>query len=73
MYCTDDTKWKAKLQFPNFVIRLLENNIQPDSFFCIDNKPLILFFENPTNKQDLHKKIWNFNESPVVIIVDNGA
>ncbi|MDR2754283.1 MAG: SAM-dependent methyltransferase [Planctomycetaceae bacterium] len=70
LYYTNDVKWKSELQFPNRVIRLLENNIKPDAFFCIDNKPLILFFENSTDK-DLHKKIWNFNESPIVIIVQN--
>ncbi|GHT10808.1 type I endonuclease-methyltransferase fusion protein [Bacteroidia bacterium] len=70
LYYTDDTEWKSKLQFPNRIVRLLENNIKPDAFFCIDNKPLILFFENPTDS-DLHKKIWNFNETPIVIISQN--
>jgi hypothetical protein len=68
LYYTDDTKWKLELQFPNRIVRLLENNIKSDAFFCIDNKPLILFFENPTDS-DLHKKIWNFNETPIVIRV----
>jgi hypothetical protein len=70
LYYTNKTNWKTDLQFPNRVVRLLENDIEPDSFFCIDNKPLILFFENPTDK-DLHKKIWNFNETPIVIIAQN--
>jgi hypothetical protein len=30
-----------------------------------------LFFENSKDR-DLHKKIWNFNEVPVVITIDNG-
>jgi len=30
---------------------------------------LILFFENPDNLKALHKAIWNFNESPIAIIV----
>ena len=70
LYLTNDIKWKSELQFPNRIVRLLENNIKPDAFFCIDNKPLILFFENPTDN-NLHKKIWNFNETPIVIIVKN--
>jgi hypothetical protein len=73
LYYTNNTNWKAKLQFPNRVIRLLENNIKPNAFFCIDNKPLILFFENPQNRQKLYKDIWNFNETPVVIIVQDDS
>ncbi|GHT77603.1 hypothetical protein FACS189463_3810 [Bacteroidia bacterium] len=70
LYYTNNAEWKSKLHFPNRIVRLLENNIKPDAFFCIDNKPLILFFENPTDS-DLHKKIWNFNETPIVIISQN--
>jgi hypothetical protein len=72
LYYANDTKWKSELQFPNRVVRLLENSIKPDAFFCIDNKPLILFFENPTDTE-LHKKIWNFNETPIVIITKNNT
>ena len=70
LYYMNDTKWKSELQFPNRIVRLLEKSIQPNAFFCIDNKPLILFFENPTDTE-LHKKIWNFNETPIVIIAKN--
>ena len=62
-----------KIHFPSRVSRLLKNNIKPDAFFCFDNKPLILFFENPKNKEKLHKSIWNFNESPIVIILEKGV
>jgi len=70
LYRTQGKAWKSELQFPNRIVRLLENDIKPDAFFCIDNKPLILFFENPTDTE-LHKKIWNFNETPIVIIAKN--
>ncbi|MEX2410322.1 MAG: N-6 DNA methylase, partial [Candidatus Paceibacterota bacterium] len=50
------------------VERLLEEIIRPDAFFCIDNKPFILFFENLENKNKKLKKIWNFNESPIIFI-----
>lgn len=65
-----DPKWKEKVNFPSRVIRLLEDadKWSPTALFCFDNKPLILFFENPVNKEELHKSIWNFNESPIVII-----
>jgi len=59
------------LPFPNRVKRGLKQ-INPKAIFCFDNKPLILFFENPENKCELHNKIWNFNEVPVVIIIENG-
>lgn len=41
--------------------------------FCFEKKPLILFFDNPGEevKRDLHKWIWNLNESPVAIVVND--
>jgi hypothetical protein len=45
--------------------------IKPDAFFCINNEPLILFFENPENLESLQKQIWNFNQSPAIIIKQN--
>ena len=57
--------------FSNRVERLLSKIIKPDAFFCIDNKPFILFFENLGDKKnDKLKAIWNFNESPIVIILE---
>ncbi len=68
-----DPKWKEKVSFPSRVVRLLENanKWSPKAIFCFDNKPLILFFENPENQKELHKAIWNFNETPIVIISEN--
>ena len=65
--------WKKKVTFPSRVIRLLENadKWEPKAIFCFDNKPIILFFENPANQTELHKVIWNFNETPIVIISEN--
>lgn len=45
--------------------------IKPDAFFCINNEPLILFFENPENLETLQKQIWNFNQSPAIVIKQN--
>jgi hypothetical protein len=70
LYFADDKKWESNLHFSNRVNRCLKL-LNPDAFFCFDNKPLILFFENPPNKSNLHRTIWNFNEIPVVIIVEN--
>ncbi|HVW94845.1 MAG TPA: N-6 DNA methylase [Mucilaginibacter sp.] len=72
LFFTKDDNWKTQTAFPNRVQRLLEHKINPDAFFCFDNKPVILFFNNPQNKGELHRAIWNFNECPLVIIVEHG-
>ncbi|MDR0437780.1 MAG: SAM-dependent methyltransferase [Bacteroidales bacterium] len=66
-----DKEWRTKVNFPSRVYRFLEQT-NPDAFFCLDNKPMILFFENPQNKEKLHKDIWNFNETPIVFIIEKG-
>lgn len=68
-----DKNWKQKVDFPSRVIRLLEDTDKwaPKALFNFDNKPLILFFENPENKEEVHKSVWNFNETPIVIILEN--
>lgn len=60
--------------FSNRIERLLVNTIKPDAFFCVDNKPFILFFENLGNsKKEKLKEIWNFNESPIIIISEQDS
>ncbi|HEY4323252.1 MAG TPA: N-6 DNA methylase [Mucilaginibacter sp.] len=71
LFLTKEERWRKEISFPNRVKRLLERKIEPDAFFCFDNKPLILFFENPTNIEKLHEAIWNFNECPIAIIIQN--
>lgn len=71
LYLITDKIWKDKLQFPSRIKRILEKKISPNAFFCMDNKPLILFFYNRKDKETLHKAIWNFNESPIAIFIDN--
>lgn len=73
-----DKNWQKKVALPSRIYRLLEKNDllkTLDAFFCFDNKPLILFFnlEDSNRKQELHKAIWNFNESPIAIIVENNT
>lgn len=43
--------------------------LQPNAIFCINNEPLILFFDNPQNIDILEKQIWNFNQTPIVFII----
>ncbi|HET8574164.1 MAG TPA: N-6 DNA methylase [Edaphocola sp.] len=71
LYLTNEDRWKTETSFPNRVKRLIERKIEPTAFFCFDNKPMILFFDNPANKADLHEAIWNFNECPIAIIIEN--
>lgn len=46
---------------------LLEH-LKPNAFFCINNEPLILFFEGERDLKKLEKQIWNFNQAPVIFI-----
>ena len=71
LYVTKEDTWKMDLKFPNRIRRLMERKITPDAFFCFDNRPLIFFFDTPTNKEALYKALWNFNECPVIIIIEN--
>ncbi|MVO08555.1 N-6 DNA methylase [Flavobacterium sp. TP390] len=41
----------------------------PNAIFCINNEPLILFFDNPKDLDLLEKQIWNFNQTPIVFII----
>ncbi|NCC71232.1 hypothetical protein EOM09_06630, partial [bacterium] len=68
-----ENDWKNKVNFPSRVVRLLEDTEKwtPQAVFCLDNKPLILFFDNPKKPKYLHKAIWNFNEAPIVVIIEN--
>jgi len=63
---TAEGEWEGML--PARVEWLIKEKLKPDAFFSIDNKPIVLFYDSPQNKKELFKAIWNFNESPVVII-----
>lgn len=68
LFITKDNAWKSALALPNRVQRLIEHQLKPDAFFVFDQKPLILFFDNPADVRKVHLSVWNFNESPVAII-----
>ncbi len=73
LYIRSENTWKNECGFSSRIERLLVEKIQPDAFFCLDSKPLILFFDNPYDKKEIYKAIWNFNESPIVFIIENGS
>lgn len=66
LYLTAAENWKGML--PARIEWLFKDKLKPDAFFCIDNKPIVLFYDSPQNKTELFQAIWNFNESPVIII-----
>ena len=71
--------WQRRVSFPSRVVRLLCDTSKIlgtfDAVFVFDGKPLILFYKNIKQRDmhQLHKDIWNFNESPVVIIESVGT
>lgn len=68
LFFTKNEDWYS--MFSNRTQRILLDKIKPDAFFCVDKKPIILFFEKPDNKEKKLKEIWNFNECPIVFVVD---
>ena len=66
LYFTRENSWKNEMPFPNRVKKLIDEKITPIAFFCFDSKPMIFFFDNPTDKPNLYKMIWNFNECPIL-------
>lgn len=60
------------IQISERISRLIQDTSCPlsqlSALFCFGGKPLIFFFDNPSNESSLHKAIWNLNEIPVVIV-----
>ena len=73
LFITSENLWKEECQFSSRIERLIGNKLKPDAFFNFDNKPLILFYDNPKNTENIHKALWNFNESPIVIFAFDGT
>ena len=50
------------------------DEMKPESMFCMENEPLILFFnlENEHNNQDkiknIQKQTWNFDKAPIIVV-----
>lgn len=62
---------ESKVNFLAYrIVENLQNHIKPDAFFCINNQPIILFFES-VNGTKIQRTIWNFNLSPAIFI-NNG-
>lgn len=46
---------------------------KPHSVFSVGDKPFILFYENLYKPELIFKSIWNLNEAPIVIILQNNT
>lgn len=66
------SNWVQQCGLPERILRLVTDATCPlsqlSALFCFGGRPLIFFFENPTDESALHKAIWNLNEIPVVVV-----
>ncbi len=64
--------WEPQSGLPERILRLVKDASCPlsqlSSLFCFGGRPLIFFFDNPTEESALHRAIWNLNEIPVVVV-----
>lgn len=65
--------WKQQSGLPERILRMVTDATCPlsqlSALFCFGGRPLIFFFENPSDESSLHKAIWNLNEIPIVVVV----
>lgn len=70
-----DMEWVNKVSLSKRVLHLIKDPSsslhQMSALFVFGGKPLIFFFENPRDKESLFKTIWNLNEVPIVIILED--
>ena len=49
------------------------SRINPDAVYVFNDKPLILFFDltnlNLQKEAEIHKKVWSFDNSPIIFII----
>lgn len=72
LYYYNDISTINKLPF--HTIKVLKE-MKPYAFYCVDNKPFVLFFDEVKdfdNMKELSKKIWN-SQIPVIIISDEST
>lgn len=70
-----DAEWASKVTLPKRVLSLIEEPEGPlhqmSALFVFGGKPLIFFFDKPQNTENLFKTIWNLNEVPIVVIMND--
>lgn len=68
-FCTDEIDTTKKTLAKLFT----QEALKPKSIFYFGNIPFVLFYENPDDKLNLFKTIWNINEAPIVIVTENNV
>lgn len=70
-----EPEWESKVVLPKRVLNLIQDSHCPlhqmSALFVFGGKPLMFFFENPQERESLYKAIWNLNEVPIVIILED--
>lgn len=69
LFIISEDRWKGFL--PKRTEEILENKLNPYAFFSFNNSPFILFFENPSNLSTLFHQCWNFNETPLIFVIED--
>ncbi len=72
LFFLSEDKWKDHCELSERVKNTLEEKLKPYAFFYFNKTPFILFFDNPADSQKLHEQIWNFNQTPVIVILNQG-
>ncbi len=67
LYIAAESSWHGILT--QRTENILKDIIKPDAFFLLNNEPFILFFENPVNKEQIFKRSWNLNQTPIIFII----
>ena len=70
-----DPEWTSRIALPRRVLSLIQAPEGPlhqmSALFVFGGKPLIFFFEKPQEREILFKAVWNLNEVPIVVILDD--
>jgi hypothetical protein len=67
LFIFSEANWKGKGIFSQKIEYAL-GKIRPDAFYCFNNEPLVLFFEDPQDEKKTHEQCWNFNKTPVIFV-----
>lgn len=70
-----DQDWTRKITLSSRMLNLIQDPLGPlhqmSALFVFSGKPLIFFFEKPQGRDSLFRTIWNLNDVPIVIIMDD--
>ncbi|WP_145856860.1 Eco57I restriction-modification methylase domain-containing protein [Pedobacter suwonensis] len=70
LFFLSDSSWRSASNLSKRIAQSL-SELCPDAFFSINDEPLILFFDNPLDSLTIERQCWNFNQAPVVFIIED--